>query len=167
MLEDTNKLIHISDKTKEDVKNIFFNKSFAHIRAICGFYMQKTQRPIHQIIAGKFTRNTEILTNIINFAQNPTNYFAKCLETSLKKSCFDKYILNCVMILRCEVDMIDVKEEYFKLTEESLREAIHRETSGTYKLALFELLGEKKIESNKEFKMSQPYVEMELNQNIL
>lgn len=161
VLEDVKKIISFSDKTKEDVKTIFFTKSYAHIRAISVIYLQQTGRPINEIFLEKFTRNKEILTNIISFAQDPTNYFAKCLVTCLKKSCFDRYILNCVMILRCEVDMVDIKEEFFKMTEEMLREAINRETSGTYKLALLELLGEKKIESSKERKMSSSFSDLE------
>lgn len=152
VIQDVDKVGLVNSKTKEDVKTIFYTQNFPHIRSIAAIYLQHTDHHIQEKISKTFTHNTEIFNNIINFAQNPTNYFAKCLVTAFMEPCFDKYIVNLVLILRCEVDMIDIKEEYFKMTGgETLKESIVRECSGSYRSALLELIGERADSLNKHF----------------
>lgn len=143
--EDVSKVINLTDKTKEEVKSLFYNKSFNHIRSVAAFYYQQTGRYIQGALFEKFAMNKFVLVNIVNFAQNETNYYAKCLVRSLKEKRFGNYdenILNCILILRCEVDMADVKQEYYKMVGETLKKSVAKETLGLYENAVCELIGE-------------------------
>lgn len=144
VLDDVFKVMNITDKTKEEIKSIFYNKSYSHIRSIATVYFQQNQSHIQAILFDKFSLNKHILVSIVNFAQNPTNYFAKCLIRSLKERSLgvvDENILNCVLIFRCEMDMAIVKTEYYKMCGETLEKSIEKHTSGLYADAIRELIG--------------------------
>lgn len=55
----------------------------------------------------------------------------------------DRQLIRLV-VTRCEIDMVEIKEAFERLFNESLRDCIKGDTSGDYKHALYVLIGEKK-----------------------
>lgn len=54
----------------------------------------------------------------------------------------DRQLIRLI-VTRCEIDMTEIKAAFQQLFGESLRECIKGDTSGSYKKALYTLIGEK------------------------
>ncbi|CAL4095402.1 unnamed protein product [Meganyctiphanes norvegica] len=71
---------------------------------------------------------------------SPPTFFAKELNSAVAGTGTDDPKLIRIVMSRCEIDMGNIKEEYEKLYETSLADAIKGDTSGDYKRALLALI---------------------------
>lgn len=129
---------------KDPVKLMFYTHNFAHIRAVCQAYVKETGEPIHNLINEMFGPNKLVLLNIANFAINPVQYFVETFRLYTRTLTADPNIVNSIILLRSELDLVTIKSEYERTTGKSLRDAIRNSSSGFYKYALYELIGEKR-----------------------
>lgn len=137
---------------KEIIKNIFYNKNFSYIKKLYDEYIISTngQSTLNDAIKKAFTyslSNEEIFQCIIKYSLNKDYYYAYLLKKSMKKLGTNNKLLINVVVRHFEIDMYDIKVEFNKLYDDSLREWIKNDTSGHYKYALYELIGEQR--SNK------------------
>lgn len=151
VLEDVQKLLELRKNKgiKPEVKNILYTKSFAHIRAICQEYLKQNGGvAIHDLISSTFSFNKFVLLNIVNFAINPIQYFVSIFKTHGGIFTANTQIFNSVILLRSEVDLMDIKHEFQRVYKLSLQDHIRKKTSGYYKYALYELIGEKRSDKS-------------------
>lgn len=129
----------------ELVKIMFYNKSFRHIRAVLReFEMLSLHANLENLLDSVFNQKSFIYKNIVSYVKSPARYFAQLLEKSMKGLGTDIKLLICVILMRCEVDMVDIKREFEILTQKgTLREWISDEhLNKTLKSALYKLIGE-------------------------
>jgi len=68
--------------------------------------------------------------SIVKVSQNPYEYFADRLEDTMRGLGTDDRGLIRLVVSRCEVDMMNIKEIYFQRYKRTLEKAVHSETSG-------------------------------------
>uniref|UniRef100_UPI00358FFCE7 annexin A4-like n=1 Tax=Myxine glutinosa TaxID=7769 RepID=UPI00358FFCE7 len=78
---------------------------------------------------------------VVKCIRKPTVFFAESLYTSMKGFGTDDRTLIRVMVSRCDVDLADIKEEFFSRYGKSLHSFIKGDTSGDYRRILLELCG--------------------------
>lgn len=75
--------------------------------------------------------------------KNPARYFAKVLHKAMRGLGTDDTTLIRVIVTRAEIDMQYIKAEYENQYKKSLFNAVHSDTSGSYRNFLLALLGPK------------------------
>lgn len=139
--------LETNSKLKDDIKLIFYTKHFPHISAVSQEYYNQTGEPIHNLINKNFSNNRNVMLNIVNYSINPLQYYVETFRKFTKTTVGDPNVINCIILLRSEVDLVTIKNEFERTVGKSLRDAIRHSTSGFYKYALYELIGE--MRSNK------------------
>ncbi|CAF2904300.1 unnamed protein product [Rotaria sp. Silwood2] len=120
---------------------ILANQSNAQLKAIFEAYRQFSKKDIEAAIKSETSGNIcKGLLAIVRVMRNRPGYFANQLKKALKGMGTDEDELNRVVISRCEVDMIQIKEEYENLMKRSLEKHVQSDTSGSYRKILLELL---------------------------
>lgn len=95
---------------------------------------------VEDIFDGMFL---QALLTLLEMAENPAKFFAQKLHKSMKGLGTDDRTLIRVVVTRCEIDMENIKLEFQKIYEKSLKSFISGDTSGDYKRAFKVLIGEK------------------------
>jgi len=80
----------------------------------------------------------------VSMARNPPQYFAKRIGETMKGLGTNERALIRNMILRSEVDMVNIKSEFQRIYGKSLESFIKGDTSGDFKRALLCLAGDPK-----------------------
>ncbi|KAK9111050.1 hypothetical protein Scep_018569 [Stephania cephalantha] len=81
------------------------------------------------------------LRAIIKCLTNPEKYFEKVLRLAINKTGTDEGALTRVVTTRAEIDMKQIKEEYYRRNSVPLERAITHDTSGDYEAMLLALIG--------------------------
>ncbi|WCJ33677.1 annexin 5 [Euphorbia peplus] len=144
-VENDAKAIGVHKKFEMDelgLVQIFSDRSRSHLVALQSSYHKMygtdLKRALKKGTSGSFRY---ALLTILQCADNPAKYFATVLRKSMKGIGTKDTTLIRVVVTRAEVDMQRIKQEYRKLYKKSLTEAIHSETSGSYRSFLLALLG--------------------------
>lgn len=150
VLDDVESLRNLKSnkKLKDPIKLMFHTKSFAHIKAVCQEYFKQTNEPIHKLVNKRFGINKIALLNIANFAINPVQYYVETFKIFTRKLSADPNAIKAIIFLRSELDLVTIKSEYERTTKKSMREAIRYSSSGFFKYALYELIGEKRSDKS-------------------
>lgn len=130
--------------SNELAKKMFYSKSFRHINEVCARVQRFTQTSIFSVVNQLFGEENLVLQNILVYAKFPEKYFAGVLKTSMKGLGTNDFLLTLVIIMRCEIDMVLIKHAFELDNLETLRSWIKDDTSGSYKHALYALIGEKR-----------------------
>lgn len=138
------KSLKVNNKLKENIKSMLYTKSFTHMNAVCQEYLKQSGEPIHNLINKRFFKNKFVLINIVNYAINPVQYYVETLKRFTRKLTSDPDAVKIIILMRCEIDLLTIKNEFQRTTGKTLRDAIQVSTSGFYKYALYELIGEKR-----------------------
>ena len=77
----------------------------------------------------------------VKVAKNKDGFWAERLNESMAGLGTEDKDLITIIVLRSEVDLGNIKQEFQKLYEKTLAEAIESETSGDYKKLLIALIG--------------------------
>ncbi|XP_043917469.1 annexin A5 [Protopterus annectens] len=131
--------------TDEDLFiNILGNRSVAHLRRVFDAYMKIAGFHIEESIERETTGHMEkVLLAVVKCVRNVPAYFAECLYKAMKGGGTDDATLTRIVVSRCEVDMLDIREEFRKNHGQSLYNMIQNDTSGDYRTALLLLCGGK------------------------
>ncbi|CAG9802148.1 unnamed protein product [Chironomus riparius] len=84
----------------------------------------------------------EALLAIVRYANNPAEFFARRLHKSMAGLGTNDRSLIRLCVLRCEIDMADIKDAFQRLYGKSLASFIKGDCSGNYKKSLLALCGE-------------------------
>lgn len=117
-------------------------RSFPQLRRTFAAYKNICNKDIEESIKGEISGHLEdLLIAIVKCARNTPAYFAEELRKALKGAGTDEYTLTRIIVSRSDIDLVDIRAEYKKLTGESLYSAIKSDTSGDYGGALLKLCG--------------------------
>ena len=72
---------------------------------------------------------------------NPDKYFERVLRKSIMRLGTDEEALTRVVVTRAEVDMVRIKEAYYRRNNVTLYSAINGDTAGDYGRMLLALVG--------------------------
>jgi len=118
-------------------------RSFAHLRLVFFEYERTYGRSFEKVIENEFSGDIESgLKAVVACAKSRAAYFATRLHESFAGMGTKDDDLIFIMVTRCEIDLLNIKEEYQRNYNKTLSSAIASETSGDYKKALISLLGE-------------------------
>jgi hypothetical protein len=77
---------------------------------------------------------------IVAVVQNPRAYFAGRLYRSMKGAGTNDDTLIRVIVSRCEVDMVQIKQEFQRAYGKTLESFVQDDTSGDYRKTLLALI---------------------------
>ena len=120
--------------------NIFTTRSSAQLAGIAAQYQALSGKSLYQVIDSEFSGNAKKALNSILLATiNPSEYFARRINDSMKGIGTRDAMLIRLLISRDEVDMPQIKNIYRHLFGKDMIEAIKSDTSGDYRKLLVEL----------------------------
>ncbi|XP_067857101.1 annexin A4-like [Heptranchias perlo] len=113
-----------------------------HLRRAFEEYKRIANKDIEASIKGEMSGSLEdaLLAVVKNMKDRPA-YFAERLYQSMKGAGTDDNTLIRVMVSRCEVDMLDIREAFQRMYGKSLFSFIKGDCSGDYKKILLQLSG--------------------------
>ncbi|XP_041065706.1 annexin A4-like [Carcharodon carcharias] len=121
---------------------ILCTRNPTHLRRVFEEYKVISKKDIESSIKGEMSGSLEnALLAVVKNMKNQPAYFAERLYKSMKGAGTDDNTLIRVMITRCEVDMLDIKQEFQRMYGKSLYSFIKGDCSGDYKKVLLQLCG--------------------------
>lgn len=141
-----NELNKFFSKTQTDEKSIIellCMKSFAQISLINDEFKKLTGDYLEKAVKKNISDNLkDALIAIIRTSNNVSGYYARRINKAINNHILDNRSLHRLIIVRSEVDLMNVKEEFTRLFRKSLKSCLKDEMSGSYKYALMTLLAE-------------------------
>uniref|UniRef100_A0A667YVL3 Annexin n=1 Tax=Myripristis murdjan TaxID=586833 RepID=A0A667YVL3_9TELE len=121
---------------------ILGNRSAEHLRKVFDAYMKLSGYEIEESIQRETSGSLrDLLLAVVKCARSVPAYFAETLYYSMKGAGTDDQTLIRVMVTRSEVDMLDIRSEFRKISPKSLHAMIMGDTGGDYRKALLLLCG--------------------------
>lgn len=100
-------------------------------------YYELTDNSIEQVIESEMSGDVqEGMVAIVSAVRSLSGYFAERLYKSMRGAGTDDRTLIRVMVSRCEVDMLDIKEIFAARYDQTLEDFIEEDCSGDYKKCL-------------------------------
>nr|CAB3222081.1 annexin A7-like [Phallusia mammillata] len=129
--------------TDEAVFNsILCTRSYPQLRATFREYQKIAKKDILKSIESEFSGDAEdALKAVVVMARSPAVYFAQCLYKSMKGAGTNDSALIRLVVTRCEVDMVEIKEQFVRLFKSPLPKVMAGDTSGDYEKLLLKLVG--------------------------
>jgi len=123
---------------------IFSLRSFTHLRAIFNAFTENTEmdivETIKEMMSGKVQ---EAYLMLIQWLRDPIFFYANALLKSMEGVGTDDSILKHIILTRCEVDLVAIKDRYKKLYADvgmgNLDHWLIQDTSGDYRQVLRKL----------------------------
>ncbi|XP_069773554.1 annexin A4-like [Narcine bancroftii] len=117
-------------------------RNATHLKRVFEEYKKIANKDIEASIKGEMSGSLEnALLAIVKNMKNKPAYFAERLYKSMKGAGTEDSTLIRVMVSRCEVDMLDIREEFQRMYGKSLYSFIKGDCSGDYKKILLQLCG--------------------------
>ncbi|XP_029456198.1 annexin A3 [Rhinatrema bivittatum] len=117
-------------------------RSVPHLKLTFGEYKNICKKSIEDSIASEMSGHLEdLLLAVVKCVNNTPAFFAERLHKALKGAGTDEFTLTRIMVCRSEIDMLDIRTEYKKLSGYSLYSSIKSDTSGDYEATLLKLCG--------------------------
>eukprot|EP00344_Euplotes_crassus_P000699 CAMPEP_0196996750 /NCGR_PEP_ID=MMETSP1380-20130617/2548_1 /TAXON_ID=5936 /ORGANISM="Euplotes crassus, Strain CT5" /LENGTH=315 /DNA_ID=CAMNT_0042412805 /DNA_START=47 /DNA_END=994 /DNA_ORIENTATION=+ len=121
---------------------ILASRSTAQIKLINEEYKKISKKDLVKAIDSEMSGWVKDgMIAIVEAAIDRPTYFAERLYKSMKGAGTDDRTLIRIVVSRCEVDMVEIKEAFQKKYGKSLAKFIEEDTSGDYKKALVKLVG--------------------------
>ncbi|XP_058079341.1 annexin D3-like [Magnolia sinica] len=131
---------------REDVIWILSTRNKTQLKATFNSYKQVYVKPIDQEIKECGDSDfLSLLQTAVWCIETPENHFAEVIRSSIVGIGTDEDSLTRAIVTRAEIDMLKIKEAYYKENKGSLVDAVIGDTSGDYKDFLLTLLGEGKL----------------------
>jgi hypothetical protein len=119
---------------------ILCSQSYEQLRLVFEEYHRSTNKSLETAIKNEMSGDLEGgMLAIVKCIQNRANYFAEKLYKSMKGMGTKDQALIRIMVTRCEVDMVQIKQEFQKMYGKTLESFIADDTSGDYKKMLIAL----------------------------
>ena len=108
-------------------------RNFAQLRLVADEYQKIRGHSLEDDIKKEFSGDVEQgMVSVLRCAINRPLFFAKCLHNSVAGFGTNDRDLIRLCVTRSEIDMMDIKEEYQRKYNESLRDAIKGDTGGMF-----------------------------------
>lgn len=119
-------------------------RSYPQLRATFEAYNRIADRDIMESIHREMSGDLEkAYLAIIKSVKDVHTFFAECLYKSMKGVGTNDSTLIRVVVSRCEIDMVQIKDAFERVYNKELGKFIKGDCSGDYKKILFALIGEK------------------------
>lgn len=121
---------------------ILASRSFPQLELIFHEYQLISKKTLEEAIKSEFSGSIEDgLLAIGKCAKSRPAFFAERLYKSMKGLGTDDRTLIRIMVSRCEVDMVQIKQEFERTYGKTLNSFIQDDCSGDYKKILLKLCG--------------------------
>lgn len=118
---------------ESEFNRVLCTRNFAQLKLIAQEYEKITGNTLEKDIKKEFSGDIEDgMVAVLRCALNRSQFFAKCLHKSVAGLGTDDRALIRLCVTRCEIDMMDIKEEYQRKYNESLKAAVKGDTSGNH-----------------------------------
>uniref|UniRef100_A0A914XU62 Annexin n=1 Tax=Plectus sambesii TaxID=2011161 RepID=A0A914XU62_9BILA len=122
---------------------ILVSRSQTQLRATFEEYYRLSGKSIEDAIKSEMSGDMASgLLTMVRCIQNKPRYFALQLYKSMKGVSTDDDALIRIIVSRCEIDMVQVKEEFQREYKQALGQFVASDTSGDYRNLLLSLIGE-------------------------
>jgi len=119
---------------------ILCSRSYPQLQQIFNEYQRVTGHEIEKAIKSEFSGDIESgLLAIVKSVRNKAAFFAERLHDSMAGLGTKDKALIRIMVTRCEVDMVDIKNAFQAKYGKTLESFISGDTSGDYKKCLLAL----------------------------
>ena len=119
---------------------IFAIRSPVEIAAIASFYQQIAGVDLYTTLKKEFSGNVEKLLKAIFYASiNPAQWFATRVRNALEGVGTKDTQLIRIIVSRAEIDLRQIKQEYYRLYNRDMVTDIRNDTKGDYKRILTEI----------------------------
>ncbi|BFZ17644.1 hypothetical protein BsWGS_20682 [Bradybaena similaris] len=127
---------------EETFNRIFSSRDYYQLRAVWDEYVKITQRDILNTVdretSGDFKKGLRAI--VMNIRSRPM-FFAEKLRDAMKGLGTDERTLIRIIVSRSEIDMVQIKECFLKLTNKTLWRWIKEDTSFNFKALLQAVVG--------------------------
>ena len=131
-----------SSTDEKQLIEIFSMKSFGHINIIRCEFKKITGKSLEHSIKKCVTDSLKkAVLAIVRNANNPSEFFARCIKKAIDNHILDERSLGRMIIVRSEIDLMDIKEEFNRIFRKPLMSCFKGDISGSYREALLTLLG--------------------------
>jgi hypothetical protein len=121
--------------------SILCSQSYEQLRAVFQEYKALSKKGLDQVIKSEMSGDLEnALLAIYTAVENKHRFFADRLYRSMKGAGTKDRTLVRVIVTRCEVDMVQIKQEFQKAYGQTLESFIQGDTSGDYQGCLLALV---------------------------
>lgn len=154
------------DITEVAIQAIFQERSYPHIRRIAVEFRRKSGKLFTEMLeeSEKFSQEQKsTYVAIYNKIRNEAQYYAERLRTAIDGMGRDDDALIRIIVLRSELDLLDIMEAYKEKYEVELQENVASETSGDYREMLTNII---RVPDEKEKYVIEPE-DMVMNQEEL
>lgn len=128
---------------ESEFNRILCMRNYEQIKLIAHEYEQLTGHTLEKDIKKEFSGDIEdAMVALLRCALNRPEFFAKRLYNSMAGLGTNDRDLIRLVVTRCEIDMMDIKDAFLKKYGKPLKSFIKGDTSGDYKHALYALIGE-------------------------
>ncbi|CAH1988858.1 unnamed protein product [Acanthoscelides obtectus] len=119
---------------------ILCQRNYAQLQLIFQEYQRLIGHDIEEAIKNEFSGDCEEgFLAVIRSIKNQPLFFARRLHKSMKGMGTNDQQLVRIVVTRCEVDMVQIKQEYQAKYESSLEDDLRADTSGTFKRMMVSL----------------------------
>lgn len=120
---------------------ILVSRSYPQLRATFEEYKKISKKDMEEVLKSEFSGNVlSGMKTIVRCVQNKFGHFARQLQKTMKGIGTDDDTLIRVVVSRCEIDLANIKEEFQKLTGQTLEQFIADDVSGDYQRTLLALV---------------------------
>ncbi|KAL7027768.1 hypothetical protein ACKWTF_005575 [Chironomus riparius] len=110
---------------------ILCSRNYEQIKLVCKEYQKLAGNTLENDIKREFSGDIEeALLAIVRYANNPAEFFARRLHKSMAGLGTNDRSLIRLCVLRCEIDMADIKDAFQRLYGKSLASFIKGDCSG-------------------------------------
>lgn len=130
--------------TDESVFNrILCSRNYEQLKLVEQEYLKLTKHTLEHDIKKEFSGDIKTgLLAVLTVARDRPEFYAERLHKSMAGLGTNDKSLIRLVATRCEVDMVDIKEEFLKKYGKTLKSFIKGDTSGDYRNTLYALIGE-------------------------
>ncbi|XP_019338210.2 annexin A4 [Alligator mississippiensis] len=144
--QDAQCLYHAGEKKfgtdEEQFLSILCTRNRTHLIRVFDEYQRVTDKDIIDSIKSEMSGDLEnVFVAVVKCVRNTPAYFAERLYKSMKGLGTDDDTLIRVMVSRCEIDMLSIRNEFKSMYGKSLYSFIKGDTSGHYRKVLLCLCG--------------------------
>jgi len=120
---------------------ILCSQSYEQLRLVFQEYQNIAHKSLEQSVKSEMSGDLESgMVAVVRAVQNTQAYFASRLYNSMKGAGTKDNTLIRIVASRCEVDMVQIKQEFQKIYGKPLESFIEDDTSGDYKRGLLALV---------------------------
>ncbi|XP_042307232.1 annexin A6 isoform X2 [Sceloporus undulatus] len=144
---DAQKLADVSsdDSTSLETRflSILCSQSYPQLRRVFQEFVKMTNHDVAHAIRKRMSGDVkDAFLAIVMSVKNKQAFFAEKLYKSMKGAGTDDRTLIRIIVSRSEIDLLNIRRDFWDLYDKSLYHMIEKDTSGDYRKALLAICGE-------------------------